>query len=87
MLINKKLPYTRISKMSHNHMDLYNAFENRNLGKFTEALEVHEADPNFFIEAKGRTIFEIILSTPDSSNFIRKCIEHGADFYVVSDEC
>lgn len=68
--------------MSHNH-DLYLAFINRNLGKFTEALEVHEADPNFYVESKGRTVFELILSTPDSAGFIKKCLEYGADFYVV----
>ncbi|CAG9799622.1 unnamed protein product [Chironomus riparius] len=65
-----------------NNIDLYNAFKNRNLGKFTEALEVHEADPNYFVESKGRTVFEIILSTPGSHSFIKKCIEYGADFYV-----
>lgn len=68
--------------MSHN--ELFNAFENKNLGKFEELLEVYEADPNFYIHAKNRTVFEIILSTPKSSAFIRKCIDYGADFYVVS---
>jgi hypothetical protein len=72
--------------MSHN-IDLYNAFQNRNLGKFTEALEVHEADPNYFVESKGRTVFEIISSTPGSSSYIKKCIEYGADFYVVCMIC
>jgi hypothetical protein len=70
--------------MTHYSHELLNAFENRNMGKFTEALEVHQADPNYFIEAKCRTIFEIILSTPDSSAFIRKCIEYGGEFYMVS---
>ncbi|KAG5679189.1 hypothetical protein PVAND_008777 [Polypedilum vanderplanki] len=68
--------------MSHYSMELYNAFENRNLGKFTEALEVHEADPNYFIDSKGRTIFEIILSTGGSSSFIKKCLQHGAEFNI-----
>jgi len=72
--------------MSHN-IDLYSAFKNRNLGKFTEGLEVHEADPNYFIESKGRTVFEIILSTAGSSSYIKKCIEYGADFYVVCMIC
>jgi hypothetical protein len=70
--------------MSHHNFELYNSFLQRNFGKFVEALEVHEADPNFLIESKGVSVFEIILSTPDSSNFIRKCIEFGADFHMVS---
>jgi hypothetical protein len=66
-----------------NNIDLYNAFKNRNLGKFTEALEVYEADPNYFLESIGRTVFEVILSEGGSSSYIKKCIEFGADFYVV----
>lgn len=69
--------------MSLYNQELLNAFENRNIGKFTEFLEVHEADPNFTVESRNRSIFEIILSTPNSSNFIKKCIDFGADFYVV----
>ena len=70
-------------KMSFNNHELLKAFENRNLGKFAELLEVYEADPNFFLQSKNRTIFELVLSTPNSSSFIRKCIDYGADFYVV----
>lgn len=69
--------------MSLNNHELLNAFENRNIGKFAELLEVYEYDPNFYVEAKRRTIFEIILSTPNSAAFIRKCIDYGADFFVV----
>lgn len=71
-------------KMSFHCHELLNAFENRNLGKFAELLEVYEADPNFYVKSKSRTIFELILSTPNSSSFIRKCIEYGADFFVVN---
>lgn len=65
--------------------DLLGAFEQRNFGKFQEYLEVYQADPNYFVETKDRTVFEIILSTPKSSNFIKLCIENGADFYMVND--
>lgn len=65
--------------------DLLGAFEQRNVGKFQEALEVFQANPNDFVSTKDRTIFEIILSTPKSSNFIKLCIESGADFYMVID--
>lgn len=64
--------------------DLLGAFEQRNVGKFQEALEVYQADPNYFVKSKDRTVFEIILSTPKSSNFIKLCIENGADFYMVN---
>lgn len=64
--------------------DLLGAFEQRNFGKFQEALEVYQADPNYFVKTKDRTVFEIILSTPKSSSFIKLCIENGADFYMVN---
>ena len=66
------------------HKDLLAAFEQRNLGKFQEALEVFQADPNRFMKCKDKTIFEYILETPKSSHFIKLCIENGADFYMVS---
>lgn len=66
------------------HKDLLNAFEHRNLGKFQEALEVFQANPNYLVKSKDKTIFEIILETPSSSNFIKLCIENGADFYMVN---
>lgn len=67
------------------HKDLLNAFEQRNLGKFQEALEVFQADPNHYVKARDQTIFEIILSAPSSSAYIKLCIENGADFYMVSE--
>lgn len=72
--------------MSRN-LELYSAFNERNFSKFIEELEVFETDPNFKIEAKDRTIFEHILSTPDSGAFIRVCLQHGADFNMVSRKC
>lgn len=66
------------------HSDLLIAFEQRNIGKFQEALEVFNADPNHIVKSRDKTIFEIALSTPGSSNFIKLCIENGADFYMVS---
>jgi hypothetical protein len=53
-------------------------------GSFVEELELNKIDLNFFIESESVTIFEKILKTPNSSNFIRKCIEVDADFNVVS---
>lgn len=64
--------------------DLLGAFEQRKVGKFQEALEVYGADPNFLIKTVDKTVFEIILGTPNSSIFIKLCIENGADFYMVN---
>lgn len=72
--------------MSIHNRDLLSAFEQRNLGKFQEALEVFEADPNYFVKTKDKTIFEIVLSTPDSAKFIKLCMENGADFYMVNNK-
>lgn len=83
-IINSKDRLTELCllEMSHNS-DLYKAFIDKSLGRFVEALEVFEADLNSFPQNESRTIFEIILSTPDSASFIEKCIEFGADFYEV----
>ncbi len=64
--------------------DLLGAFEQRNVGKFQEALEVYQADPNAFVKTLDKTVFEYILSTPKSSNYIKLCVENGADFYMVN---
>lgn len=66
------------------HKDLLPFFEQGNLGKFQEALEVFQANPNYFVKERDKTVFEIILGTPNSSNFIKLCIENGADFFMVS---
>lgn len=68
------------------HKDLLAAFEQRNFGKFQEALEVFEADPNRYVKTKEKTIFEYILETPKSSNYIKLCVENGADFYMVTEK-
>ena len=69
--------------MSH-PCDLHKAFEEKSQEKFIEALEVFEVDPNATVDGESRTLFERILSTPDSAWYIKKCIEYGADFNVVS---
>lgn len=65
------------------HKDLLAAFEQGNVGKFQEALEVFQADPNRYVKTKDKTIFEYILETPNSAHFIKLCVENGADFYMV----
>ncbi|CRL06694.1 CLUMA_CG019590, isoform A [Clunio marinus] len=61
--------------------DLLLAFEQRNFGKFQELLQVYLADPNYYIKEEEQTIFETILSSPNSENYIKLCIENGGDFY------
>jgi hypothetical protein len=67
-------------------IDLLHAFEQKNFGKFQESLEVFLASPNGFDEiTNGRTIFETILSTPKSADYIKLCLKNDADFYMVSE--
>ncbi|XP_070498442.1 transient receptor potential cation channel protein painless-like [Chironomus tepperi] len=68
--------------MSHTTCDLHKAFEEKSLKKFVEALEVFEIDPNSKPDGDNRSVFESILSTPDSASYIQKCIEYGADLNV-----
>lgn len=69
--------------MQHNN-ELQRAFRVKELSKFTELLAVHEADPNSYPDGFNETNFEIILKTPESSKYIAKCIEYGANFNVAS---
>jgi hypothetical protein len=65
-------------------IDLLNAFEQKNFGKFQECLEVYLANPNEFDEiTNNRTVFETILSTPKSAEYIKLCLKNDADFYMV----
>lgn len=70
--------------MSHYNNDLLSAFDERDFVRFCEILENHEIDLSYIIQPKQRSIFEVILSTPKSSHYIRKCIEYGADYFIVS---
>lgn len=63
---------------------LLNAFEQRNIGKFQEALEVFKMDPNDIDGITNRTVFETILSESQSTEFIKVCLQNDADFYMVS---
>jgi len=48
------------------------------------ALEFLDADANQAIDETGLTAFQKILRTPKSAEFIKLCIENGADCYAVS---
>lgn len=63
---------------------LLNAFKQRNLVNFQESLEVYKVNPNDKVEINDdRTIFETILSTANSAEYIKLCLKNGADFYMV----
>jgi hypothetical protein len=48
------------------------------------ALEFLDADPNQAVEENGPSLFQKILTTPNSADFIRLCTESGGDRYAVS---
>lgn len=62
---------------------LMDAFRRRDLGDFVYTLEFLGADVNL-VEDSGLTIFQTILKTPNSADFIRSCINNDADCYTVS---
>lgn len=58
------------------------AFRNGDLGDFVGALELLRANVNEKDESK-LTIFHKILSSPNSSDYIKVAIGNGADCYSV----
>lgn len=63
---------------------LISAFQRRNVEAFKYALEHLRADSNLIDHRLDMTIFEKILMTPKSSEFISLCIDNGADLYQVN---
>lgn len=52
---------------------------------FKHALEHLKADPNAKDTITDMTIFEKVLMTPDSADYIKLCIDNGADLYAKND--
>jgi hypothetical protein len=65
---------------------LMSAFMKKDLEAFRYALDNRRADPNLVDPKIDMTIFEKVLMTPKSTEFINACIEHGADLYEVSEK-
>ncbi|XP_070490291.1 transient receptor potential cation channel protein painless-like [Chironomus tepperi] len=61
---------------------LSNAFRDRNLSDFMYTLEFLNANPNHESDIAGRTLFQKILTKPNSAEYIRLCIENGAECYA-----
>lgn len=61
---------------------LTDAFRQRNLGDFIYALEFLNADINQQ-EGSALTVFQNVLKTPQSADYIKSCISNGAECYKV----
>lgn len=62
---------------------LLDSLTHRNISDFRYALEVMKCDPNLLDASSGLSVFQTVLQTPKSSQFIKLCIISGADFYKV----
>lgn len=63
---------------------LLKTFESRDIKKFKFLLEILKADVNqSFPQFGGLSMFQMVLKTPQMSEFIELCIVHGADLYQV----
>lgn len=43
-----------------------------------------KCDPNLLDVSSGMSVFQSILQTPKSADFIKLCISHGGNFYKVT---
>jgi hypothetical protein len=68
---------------NHRNVELFAAFQNGDLARFSDIMELHKVDTSYAINAKA-SIFEAILSTPRSSEFIKRCVQFDASLYLVS---
>jgi hypothetical protein len=62
---------------------LLDSIGHRNLSDFRYALEVMKCDPNLLDASTGLSVFQTVLQTPKSAEFIRLCVSNGANFYKV----
>lgn len=63
---------------------LMSAFMKKDIVAFRYALDNRKADPNLVDPKIDMTIFEKVLMTPKSAEYINACIEHEADLYEVN---
>lgn len=62
---------------------LLDAVIRHSLYDFRYALEVVNCNPNLADASSSLSAFESVLQTPKSVEFIKLCINHGANFYQV----
>lgn len=63
---------------------LWGSLENRNIHDFRNALEENNCNPNMVDASSGLSVFHSALQTPNSVEFIKLCLDFGADLYSVS---
>lgn len=61
---------------------LTESFARRDLGSFVYALEFLGADVNQQTDT-GLSVFHNVLATPNAGEFVKACVENGADLYSV----
>lgn len=71
------------SKDPYNAAKLLDAISQRNLVDFRYALEVMKCDPNLVDVSSSLSVFQTVLQTPNSAEFIKLCINNGASLYKV----
>jgi hypothetical protein len=90
----QNLKMSRLTWMQHTFSESYSKDPNqaavlldslahRNIADFRYALEVMKCDPNLLDASSGLSVFQTVLQTPKSSEFIKLCINAGGNFYKV----
>lgn len=62
---------------------LLDSMLHRSLPDLRYALEVMKCDPNLIDASSGKSVFQQFLEIPESSDFIKLCINNGANCYKV----
>lgn len=71
------------SKDPHTASLLLDSINTRNLSDFRYQIQIMKCDPNLIDVSSGQSVFQTVLQTPNSAEFIKLCIDHGGDFYKV----
>lgn len=81
--MQQSFEHSNYSKDPHQAAVLLDSITHRNISDFRYALEVMKCDPNLLDASSGLSVFQTVLQTPKSSEFIKLCINSGANFYKV----
>jgi hypothetical protein len=77
------IPMETYSKDPHFAGKLWDSLVRRNIHDFRNALEDQHCDPNLVDASSGLSVFQTVLQTPNSVEYIKLCMDHGADLYTV----
>lgn len=78
----KKL--VRMNTVGQVPCQLWDSLMRRNIHDFRIALEERNFDLDQPDDSSGLSIFQTVLQTPNSVDFIQLCMDYGADLYAVS---